>query len=219
MTAGTLVAFTTLQSRLFFPIGSMLQVSTEVQSSFALFDRIFEYLDIAHEIEDAPDASRSRHRDPRRGRARPRAVPLRDSARRSRDRGLAHRCRRRARAAAPVDARRRHDAGPSRGSSPRSSGRRAPGRRRSPTSSRACTTSRRAPFGSTAATCEGQARLPRRTDRHRDAGDLSVPRHDPPESPLRPARRDPGGARGSGSRGEHPRTDRGAPGGLRHGRG
>jgi len=53
---GTLVGFTTLQSRLFFPIGSMLQVSTEVQSSMALFDRIFEYLDMDHEIEDAPDA-------------------------------------------------------------------------------------------------------------------------------------------------------------------
>ncbi len=54
--AGTIVAFTTLQSRLFFPIGSMLQVSTEVQSSFALFDRIFEYLDLRHDIEDAPNA-------------------------------------------------------------------------------------------------------------------------------------------------------------------
>jgi ATP-binding cassette subfamily B protein len=54
--AGMLVGFTTLQSRLFFPIGSMLQVSTEVQSSLALFDRIFEYLDLPHEITDAPDA-------------------------------------------------------------------------------------------------------------------------------------------------------------------
>src|SRR5262245_56136388 len=54
--AGDIVAFTTLQSRLFFPIGSLLQVSTEVQSSFALFDRIFEYLDMEHEIVDAPDA-------------------------------------------------------------------------------------------------------------------------------------------------------------------
>jgi ATP-binding cassette subfamily B protein len=53
---GDIVAFTTLQSRLFFPIGSMLQVSTEVQSSFALFDRIFEYLDMPHELTDAPDA-------------------------------------------------------------------------------------------------------------------------------------------------------------------
>jgi ATP-binding cassette, subfamily B, bacterial len=57
ITAGTIVAFTTLQSRLFFPIGSMLQVTTEVQSSFALFDRIFEYLDLPHEIRDAPDAT------------------------------------------------------------------------------------------------------------------------------------------------------------------
>ncbi|HEU4356518.1 MAG TPA: ABC transporter ATP-binding protein [Actinomycetota bacterium] len=58
ITAGTLVSFTTLQSRLFFPIGSMLQVSTEIQSSMALFDRIFEYLDMPTEIEDAPDAVR-----------------------------------------------------------------------------------------------------------------------------------------------------------------
>jgi ATP-binding cassette subfamily B protein len=56
LTAGDIVAFTTLQSRLFFPIGSMLQVSTEVHSSLALFDRIFEYLDMPQEIRDAPDA-------------------------------------------------------------------------------------------------------------------------------------------------------------------
>ncbi|MGA9159407.1 MAG: ABC transporter ATP-binding protein [Actinomycetota bacterium] len=56
LTAGTIVAFTTLQSRLFFPIGSMLQVSTEIHSSMALFDRIFEYLDLDREIEDTPDA-------------------------------------------------------------------------------------------------------------------------------------------------------------------
>ena len=46
---GTLVAFTTLQTRLFFPIGSLLNVQLEVQSSLALFDRIFEYLD--HEVD------------------------------------------------------------------------------------------------------------------------------------------------------------------------
>ena len=54
--AGNIVAFTTLQSRLFFPIGSMLQVSTEVSASVALFDRVFEYLDMDHELQDAPDA-------------------------------------------------------------------------------------------------------------------------------------------------------------------
>ena len=42
---GTLVAFTTLQTRLFFPIGWLLGVQLEVQSSLALFDRIFDYLD------------------------------------------------------------------------------------------------------------------------------------------------------------------------------
>ena len=54
--SGDLVAFTTLQSRIFFPVGSMLQVSNDVQASFALFDRIFEYLDMPHEIRDEPDA-------------------------------------------------------------------------------------------------------------------------------------------------------------------
>ena len=63
-------AFTTLQSRLFFPIGSMLQVSTEVQSSLALFDRIFEYLDMDHEIEDAPDAVHAAARGRSRGKVR-----------------------------------------------------------------------------------------------------------------------------------------------------
>jgi len=51
-----LVAFTTLQTRLFFPIGSLLGVSLDVQTSLALFDRIFEYLDQPVEIEEKPDA-------------------------------------------------------------------------------------------------------------------------------------------------------------------
>ncbi len=42
---GTVIAFTTLQARLFFPIGSLLGVGLEVQTSLALFDRVFEYLD------------------------------------------------------------------------------------------------------------------------------------------------------------------------------
>jgi ATP-binding cassette subfamily B protein len=52
VTIGTLVAFTTLQTRLFFPIGSLLGVQLEVQSSLALFDRIFEYLDQPVDIEE-----------------------------------------------------------------------------------------------------------------------------------------------------------------------
>jgi ATP-binding cassette, subfamily B, bacterial len=49
---GTLVAFTTLQARLFFPIGGLLGVQLEVHSSLALFDRIFEYLDHRVDIEE-----------------------------------------------------------------------------------------------------------------------------------------------------------------------
>src|SRR6476620_5678854 len=51
-----LVAFTTLQTRLFFPIGSLLGVSLDVQTSLALFDRIFEYLDQPVDIQEKPDA-------------------------------------------------------------------------------------------------------------------------------------------------------------------
>src|SRR6478609_4946959 len=52
----TLVAFTTLQTRLFFPVGSLLGVSLDVQTSLALFDRIFEYLDQPVDIVERPDA-------------------------------------------------------------------------------------------------------------------------------------------------------------------
>ncbi len=52
----TIVAFTTLQTRLFFPVGSLLGVGLDVQTSLALFDRIFEYLDQPIDIEEKPDA-------------------------------------------------------------------------------------------------------------------------------------------------------------------
>jgi ATP-binding cassette subfamily B protein len=52
ITIGTLVAFTSVQARLFFPIGSLLNVQIEVQTSLALFDRIFEYLDHEVDIEE-----------------------------------------------------------------------------------------------------------------------------------------------------------------------
>src|SRR5437667_3025267 len=51
-----LVAFTTLQTRLFFPIGSLLGVGLDVQTSLALFDRIFEYLDQPVDLEEKADA-------------------------------------------------------------------------------------------------------------------------------------------------------------------
>ncbi len=53
---GDIVAFTTLQARLFFPLGQLLNVQVEVQGALALFDRIFEYLDMEPEIVDRPDA-------------------------------------------------------------------------------------------------------------------------------------------------------------------
>jgi len=53
---GDIVAFTTLQARLFFPLGQLLNVQVEVQGALALFDRIFEYLDMKPEISDAPGA-------------------------------------------------------------------------------------------------------------------------------------------------------------------
>jgi len=51
-----LVSFTTLQTRLFFPVGSLLGVSLDIQTSLALFDRIFEYLDEPIDIEERADA-------------------------------------------------------------------------------------------------------------------------------------------------------------------
>ena len=52
----TIIAFTTLQTRLFFPVGSLLGVSLDMQTSLALFDRIFEYLDQPVDIDEKPDA-------------------------------------------------------------------------------------------------------------------------------------------------------------------
>ena len=50
---GTVVAFTTLQTRLFRPIMSLLNVQIDIQTSLALFDRIFEYLDLPVDIDRA----------------------------------------------------------------------------------------------------------------------------------------------------------------------
>ncbi len=56
LTAGTIIAFTTLQSRLFFPVARLLETIVELQSSRAMFRRIFEYLDTRPEIVERPDA-------------------------------------------------------------------------------------------------------------------------------------------------------------------
>jgi ATP-binding cassette subfamily B protein len=51
---GTVVAFTQLQTRLLFPIGSLLSTQADLEASLALFDRIFEYLDLPVDIVEAP---------------------------------------------------------------------------------------------------------------------------------------------------------------------
>jgi ATP-binding cassette, subfamily B, bacterial len=56
ITIGTVVAFTTLQTRVLFPIQSLLSVGLDVQTSLALFSRIFEYLDLPVDIEERADA-------------------------------------------------------------------------------------------------------------------------------------------------------------------
>jgi ATP-binding cassette, subfamily B, bacterial len=53
---GTVVAFTTLQTRLLFPMQQLLSVGLEVQTSLALFGRIFEYLDLPVDIEERSTA-------------------------------------------------------------------------------------------------------------------------------------------------------------------
>ena len=56
VTAGTIVAFTTVQARLLFPLMGLLRIALDLQTSQALFARIFEYLDLVPRIADAPDA-------------------------------------------------------------------------------------------------------------------------------------------------------------------
>lgn len=56
LTAGTLVAFTTLQARLQMPLLQLMRVSLDVQTSLALFRRIFEYLDLEPAITERPRA-------------------------------------------------------------------------------------------------------------------------------------------------------------------
>jgi ATP-binding cassette subfamily B protein len=56
VTPGTIVAFTTVQARLMFPLMGLLRVALDLQTSQALFARIFEYLDLNPALVDSPDA-------------------------------------------------------------------------------------------------------------------------------------------------------------------
>ncbi len=53
---GTVVAMAALLPRVFGPITSLLNAQVTVLSSVALFERIFDYLDIKPEIQEKPDA-------------------------------------------------------------------------------------------------------------------------------------------------------------------
>jgi ATP-binding cassette, subfamily B, bacterial len=56
VTAGTIVAFTTVQARLTWPLMGLMRVALDLQTSSALFARIFEYLDLKPAMEDNPGA-------------------------------------------------------------------------------------------------------------------------------------------------------------------
>jgi ATP-binding cassette, subfamily B, bacterial len=56
ITIGTIVAFTGLQIRLFFPITGLLSLQVEIISSFALFERLFQYLDLPKDVIERPNA-------------------------------------------------------------------------------------------------------------------------------------------------------------------
>src|SRR3954453_23782978 len=235
-TIGDIVAFTTLQSRLFFPLGQLLNVQVELQGALALFDRIFEYLDMDPEIVDAPDAvplepdevrGSVRFRDvtfrypaeavpavppPGAGGAQaaaadgneapplsvppppPPAAPARSLVRAARRqlRGTGGRARR---------ARRAVRSGQDDDDVPHPSPLRRHGRRRGDRRPRRP---------------QDPPRVARPDHRLRDAGDVPVPRVDPGQPPIRQARRDRGGARGSDAGRSNPRPHRRAPRRPRH---
>ncbi len=63
ISAGTIIAFTTLQTRLFFPVARLLETWVELNSSAAMFERIFEYLDVEPGIVEQPGAVELRRDD------------------------------------------------------------------------------------------------------------------------------------------------------------
>lgn len=56
LSLGLLVSFTALQSRLFFPLTSLMNTQVQISSAFGFFDRIFEYLDLKQDVVDRPHA-------------------------------------------------------------------------------------------------------------------------------------------------------------------
>lgn len=56
LTIGTVIAFNTLLMRLFGPVTSLFNMHVDVTRSLALFERVFEYLDLTPEVMEAPSA-------------------------------------------------------------------------------------------------------------------------------------------------------------------
>jgi ATP-binding cassette, subfamily B, bacterial len=56
LSLGTVVAFTALLTRLYGPISALTNVQVNVLGSIALFERLFEYLDIPVDVVERPDA-------------------------------------------------------------------------------------------------------------------------------------------------------------------
>jgi len=53
---GKIIAFTALQARLFVPVNQLLTLHIDIQSALALFERIFEYIDLRPDVVEKPDA-------------------------------------------------------------------------------------------------------------------------------------------------------------------
>jgi ATP-binding cassette subfamily B protein len=56
ITIGTIVAFTAYLAKLYGPVSDLANVHVDTMTSLALFERLFQYLDLKPEIEDAPNA-------------------------------------------------------------------------------------------------------------------------------------------------------------------
>ncbi|MFW5696953.1 MAG: ABC transporter ATP-binding protein [Fimbriimonadaceae bacterium] len=63
ITIGTLVAFTSLQTRFFFPLTGLMSAQVEIISSMALFDRIFQYIDWPQDVKERKNAIRKEPED------------------------------------------------------------------------------------------------------------------------------------------------------------
>ena len=58
ISTGEIVAFAAVTTQVFGPFQMIARINTTMLSSLALFERIFEYLDMPVEVEEAPDAHR-----------------------------------------------------------------------------------------------------------------------------------------------------------------